>query len=84
MLLNGEAITDRGPRGERIIGDSLAVVLNAGEDNQAFSLPPGVGDRWEVVLDTSRPREPAGWRYLGRGEQVAVTGRSIVALRRQR
>ena len=84
MLLNGEAITDRGPRGERIIGDSLAVVLNAGEDNQAFSLPPGVGDRWEVVLDTSRPREPEGWRYLGPGEQVAVTGRSIVALRRQR
>ena len=84
MLLNGEAITDRGPRGERIMGDSLAVILNAGENHQAFSLPPGGADRWEVILDTSRPREPEGWRYIGAGELVAVTGRSVVALRRQR
>ncbi|MFN2466038.1 MAG: glycogen debranching protein GlgX [Candidatus Dormibacteria bacterium] len=84
MLLNGEAITDRGPRGERIVGDSLAVILNAGEENQAFALPHGGADRWEVVLDTARPREPEGWRFVGPGEHVAVTGRSVVALRRQR
>jgi glycogen operon protein len=84
MLLNGEAITDRGPRGERIVGDSLAVILNAGEDNQAFNLPHAGADRWEVVLDTARPREPEGWRFIGPGEQVAVTGRSVVALKRQK
>jgi glycogen operon protein len=83
MLLNGEAITDRGPRGERIVGDSLAVILNAGADNAAFTLPHGGADRWEIVLDTSRPAEPAAWRQIGPGEQVAVTGRSVVALRRQ-
>ena len=84
MLLNGEAITDRGPRGERIVGDSLSIILNAGEDNQAISMPHGGGDRWEVILDTARPREPEGWRLIGPGEQVAVTGRSVVALRRQK
>jgi glycogen operon protein len=83
MLLNGEAITDRGPRGERIVGDSLAVILNAGEDNQPFLLPPAGSARWEVVLDTARPQEPEGWRYIGPGEEVAVTGRSVVVLRRQ-
>ena len=84
MLLNGDAITDRGPRGERIVGDSLAVLLNSGEANQAFSMPPGGGDGWEVVLDTALPREPEAWRHIGPGEQVAVTGRSVVVLRRQK
>jgi isoamylase len=84
MLLNGEAITDRGPRGERIVGDSLAVILNAAAENTAFSLPHGGKDRWEVILDTARPREPEGSRIVGPGEQVAVTARSVVTLRRQR
>ncbi|GAC1333422.1 MAG: glycogen debranching protein GlgX [Candidatus Dormibacteria bacterium] len=83
MLLNGEAITDRGVRGERIVGDSLAVLLNASAENHAFCLPHGT-DRWEVIVDTARPREPEGWRYVGTGEQVAVTAHSVVALRRQR
>jgi glycogen operon protein len=84
MLLNGEAITDRGPRGERIVGDSLAVILNSGEENQGILLPHGGVDRWEVILDTARPREPAGSRQIGPGEQVAVTGRSVVVLKRPR
>ncbi|MFN2463614.1 MAG: glycogen debranching protein GlgX [Candidatus Dormibacteria bacterium] len=84
MLLNGDAITDRGPRGERIVGDTLGVILNSSEANQAFTMPHAGRDRWEVVVDTARPREPQGSRYIGPGDQVAVTARSVVALRRQR
>ena len=82
MILNGEAITDRGPRGERIVGDTLAVVLNGTAENHAFNLPRASGDRWEVILDTALPGEPPGTRRCRGGEALTVTSRSLVILRR--
>ena len=49
----GDAIDDRGPRGEKIVDDTLLVILNADERPVAFTLPNhAAARRWEVVFDT--------------------------------
>jgi len=82
MLLNGELIPDRGPRGERIVDDTLLVLLHAHHEDTQWQLPVGWGDRWEVILDTARPDEHPGARRAQAGEALPVTARSLVMLRR--
>jgi isoamylase len=53
-LLNGAAITEPGPRGERIIDDSLFVVVNGSADGVAFTLPTGSWpSNWYRSIDTA-------------------------------
>src|SRR5574338_605205 len=48
----GDAIDERGPRNERIVDDTLLVILNADERPVAFQLPNhDVAKRCEVVFD---------------------------------
>jgi glycogen operon protein len=82
MLLNGDLIPERDERGERIRGDTLLVLLHAGPEDTAWRLPVGWGDRWEVLLDTARPDEPAGTRSAALGEMLTLVARSLVVLRR--
>lgn len=52
MLLGGDATGLVGPRGQPLTGDTLLVLLNAGERPERFALPlPGA--RWELLLDTT-------------------------------
>ncbi len=82
MFLNGNAIPTPGPRGERIVDDTFYLILHAGAEPLAFTLPPAHwGERWETVLDTARPEAPEPARF-GPGEAVAAEGRSVVVLRR--
>jgi len=81
MLVNGELIPDRGPRGERIVGDTLLVLLHSGAEDTLWRLPAGWGKRWEVVLDSARPDEEPGTRCGGEEEALEVTSRSLVVLR---
>ena len=69
VRLNGDAIQEVNERGERIVGDTLLVMLNAGDDAIAVR---AAGDapieRWETLLDTADPwqaprRLRAGERY---------------------
>ncbi len=83
MLLNGELIPDRGPRGERITGDTLLVLLHSNHDDTEWAIPGGWGREWEVVLDTAEPAEPAGTRRILEGRALDVVGRSLVVLRRR-
>src|SRR5262249_56759627 len=62
MLLNGEMIPDRGARGERIVDDTLLVLLHAHHEDTTWSMPTGWGSRWEGLVDTGRPHETAGVR----------------------
>jgi glycogen operon protein len=82
MLLNGDLIPDRGPRGERISDDTLLVVLHAHHEDTAWQLPVGWGDVWEVILDTARPDEAPGTRQARGGEAMKVAARSLAVLRR--
>ena len=53
MILNGDEIPDRDPRGRRIRGGTLMVLLHAGEDHIDWTIPSGWGDEWSVFADTA-------------------------------
>jgi isoamylase len=58
VFLNGDAITEPDPRGQRIVDDSFLLLLNTGPEQASFDLPgPPYDGPWEIVLDTARPLE---------------------------
>ena len=78
MRLNGDAIDEADERGERVVGDTLMVMLNAHPGDVSFVLPPASpNERWETLLDTATPdcapsRIPGGEPYELRGRSVAI------------
>jgi isoamylase len=85
VYLNGDAITEPGPRGEKITDDSFLLLINAHDEDMVFTLPQAeYGAKWQVVLDTA-DEEPRSSPYRGEtrpaGAQVPVTARSIQILR---
>ncbi|MGH9001693.1 MAG: glycogen debranching enzyme, partial [Acidimicrobiia bacterium] len=53
VFLNGDAIPDPDPRGDRITDDSFLLLFNAHHEHLHFTVPNGkFGERWVVVLDT--------------------------------
>ncbi len=79
----GDAIDDRGPRGEKIVDDTLLVILNADERPVAFTLPNHESARrWEVVFDTVHASFTAAHGEHDGGAAYRVGERSVVCLRR--
>jgi glycogen operon protein len=78
MILDGGLISDRTATGERIVDDTLAVLLHSSGDACEWDLPPGT---WEVILDTAQPGEKPGTRGVRTPERLQVEGRSLVVLR---
>jgi glycogen operon protein len=79
----GDAIDERGPRGERIVDDTLLVILNADDRPVAFTLPDHeLARRWEVVFDTLHPAFTAAHGEHEGGSVYRVAERSVVCLRR--
>jgi glycogen operon protein len=77
--LNGDAIQEVNERGERIVGDTLLVILNASDANIPFVLPPTLPiERWQTLLDTTEPWQPA--RRLRGGDVYDLRGRSLAVL----
>ncbi|MFP4511442.1 MAG: glycogen debranching protein GlgX [Acidimicrobiales bacterium] len=86
VFLNGEGITDRGARGERILDDSFFVLFNADRNSATFTLPGGAwAEAWEVLFDTADAIPPEEEDYRGlvfhQGSAMHLTGRSVVVLR---
>ncbi|MBK5222859.1 MAG: glycogen debranching protein GlgX [Acidimicrobiia bacterium] len=89
VFLNGEGITDRGPRGERIVDDSFFVLFNADREPARFTLPLGPwAPSWEVLFDTTDPLPPDEHDYSGLtftpGSNIHLGGRSMAVLREAR
>jgi glycogen operon protein len=79
----GDAIEERGPRGERIIDDTLLIILNADDRPIAFTLPNHeAAKRWELVFDTVHPTFAAAHGEHDAGSTYRVAERSVVCLRR--
>ena len=78
MILDGGLIPDRTATGERIVDETLAVLLHGGVDPCEWDLPRG---EWEVLLDTARPAEEPASRLVKRGTRLDVAARSLVVLR---
>lgn len=87
VYLNGEAITEPGPRGERIVDDSFLLLINAHHENMPFTLPGSeFGTGWLPVLDTNHDTVEDAFldeRWQA-DDVVAVTARSLQVLRQPR
>ena len=68
VFLNGDAITEPDPRGERIRDESFLLLFNASELDLEFTVPPQrYGDQWVKVLDTALPLSALAGRARGQG-----------------
>jgi len=83
VRLNGDAIDEANERGERIVGDTLVLLLNGGEPGLPFVLPATAPDqRWETLLDTADPWQPPRW--LRAGDRYELQPRSMAVLKLNR
>jgi glycogen operon protein len=82
VFLNGQAIPEPDPHGERILDSDFLLLFNAHTDPVDFALPPApYGATWLIRLDTT-VAEPSSAReqdWLA-ATSHAVAGRSIVVL----
>jgi isoamylase len=80
VRLNGDAIDEVDERGKRIVGDTLLLILNAGEQPVAVTLPTTKPEaRWETLIDTADPWAPS--RRLRAGGRYEVLPRSMAVLK---
>ncbi|WP_329024457.1 glycogen debranching protein GlgX [Streptomyces sp. NBC_00690] len=90
VFLNGNSVSEPGPRGERIRDDSFLLMFNAGPGEVDFGVPVSHGPLWRIIVDTARARavsleeldELAEGEKVAAGERVTLAGRSLVVLRR--
>jgi isoamylase len=82
VFLNGTVIQSRGPRGERITGDSFFTIFNAHDGPLVFVLPgPAWGRRCRVILDTSALDKNDNGRTYRAGQKVTVQPGSMKVLK---
>jgi glycogen operon protein len=82
FLLGGDSISTPDERGERIVGDTLLVLLNAHHEAVKYTLPPiEWGNDWEILLDTAGHSDAKRDHIAARG-QVLVEARSLIVLSR--
>lgn len=82
VFLNGEAIPDPNPQGERIVDDSFYLIFNAHHEPLTFRLPPSRwGKGWVKELDTATGWVEEGENLPAEGE-LEVEAHSLVVLRR--
>jgi glycogen operon protein len=80
VRLNGDAILEVGERGERISGDTLLLMFNAGSEAVSFVLPAATPiERWETLADTADPWARA--RRMRAGERYSLQGHSMAVLK---
>jgi glycogen operon protein len=85
VFLNGNAITEPGPRGEEIVDDSFLLLFNPWWEDVELTLPGEEhGWVWHQVLDTAgKPgKEGAKRPPVPAGKQRTSTARSIAVFRR--
>jgi isoamylase len=90
VFLNGEAISEPGPRGQDIVDQSFLLLFNAGAEAITFTLPGRrISESWDVLIDTAAGpaagdgggRAPAELPELAASAKVKVAGRSMQILR---
>ena len=84
VFLNGNAISEPGPRGERIGDDSFLLLFNASAKTTEFVVPVNHGRQWQVVVDTSRPEgvEAGTGAKVQAGDRLSLVDRSMMVLQR--
>jgi glycogen operon protein len=79
-VLDGTAITELGPRGERIVDDSLLIMINGEPAEVSFVVPHGPWtDHWLAAIDTSVSLQDP-FHGVRPGEVLRVAPRSVLVL----
>jgi isoamylase len=81
VFLNGEAITDRDRRGQRVTDDSFLLLFNAHHEAIDWTLPKQWGQYWELVIETAGPDREG--EVLPSSAALQVADRSVVVLMRR-
>jgi isoamylase len=84
VFLNGNAISEPGPRGERVTDDSFLLMFNAAPRAQEFVVPAHHGKEWQLIVDTERPDgvPPGTGERVAAGDRILLADRSLVVLQR--
>lgn len=81
LQLSGDAIDELDDQGNKIIDDTLLILLNAHYENVSFTLPShGSSPYWEVVVDTNEPRGEIKSKLMNGGEEYHLSSRSMSLL----
>jgi glycogen operon protein len=83
MLLAGDELTERDPRGQTVPDDSFLLILHGHHRGIRFTLPGLPWARcYETVVDTCAEQQTVpDARHLPAGETVTLPGRSLLLLR---
>jgi isoamylase len=84
LRLAGDAIDEHDARGNRIVGDTLLILVNGRPNPVTFKLPdfgPRGNVRWQVMIDTADPT-PESERLCEGGSLLRLADRSLVLCRR--
>jgi isoamylase len=85
VFLNGRALPDPDPLGQRIHDDTFLVLLNAHDDTVPFTTPPATwAESWTTVVDTADPDAPARTCPAGGTVDVAAFGLRLLSDRSSR
>ena len=84
VFLNGNAISEPGPRGEHIRDDSFLLMFNASPSPLEFVVPVNHGHQWDVVVDTARSDgvPPGTGPRVKAGDRLSLIDRSLTVLQR--
>jgi glycogen operon protein len=83
FLLGGDTIDTPDEHGERIVGDTLLVLLNANHEPLTYHLPDvDWGRAWEILVDTAGATDFKRDLVEARGS-IPVEARSMVILSRR-
>jgi isoamylase len=82
FLLGGDSIAGLDEKGQRIVGDTLLVLMNAWHEPVTYVLPEiAWGREWEILLDTAGASDAKRDLVAARGS-LPVEARSLVLLSR--
>ncbi|MFD4989320.1 glycogen debranching protein GlgX [Streptomyces sp. NPDC058374] len=84
VFLNGNAISEPGPRGESIQDDSFLLMFNASPEPLEFLVPAGLGREWQAVVETAAPEgaRPGDGPKVRAGQRLTLPDRSLTVLQR--
>ncbi|MDG4859644.1 glycogen debranching protein GlgX [Streptomyces sp. T-3] len=79
-FLHGDALP-RGPRGERVSGDSVLILINSHHEPLDFQLPPAAyGNRWRIELRTTDATAAPASTPLDAAATIPVEARCMYVL----
>ncbi|MFD8121047.1 glycogen debranching protein GlgX [Streptomyces albidoflavus] len=84
VFLNGNAISEPGPRGESIHDDSFLLMFNASPEPLEFLVPTGLGQEWQAVVETAAQEgaRPGDGPKVKAGQRLTLPDRSLTVLQR--